>query len=157
MSDTKTETERTTVADLPAAIEQAKSVPGTFTQAVCHNMSSHFSCVLCGREIEEANAAIVLFSDGKMIGDVCDGCAAAGPRGAADRMREWVKRWRRDADQHEKDAAEVETAGRWATVEDLREAERAAHAAFVALDVDPRKPGQSYADLLGGPDVADPF
>ena len=142
--------------DLPAAIERAKGIPGTFTQAVGHNMASGYGCVLCGQEVEEEYAAIVLFSDGKMVGDVCPTCAAAGPHGAAIRMREWVKKWNRQIYAQIELAGEVEQVQRWATVEELREAERAAREAMG--DSKPEAPDAGIDTMDGAvPDTATPF
>ncbi len=113
------------------------------TKAWSHNVGSHFSCMLCGGDHRQNMAAVslVMHRDWKppneisdsilfkemsdaMLGDVCRDCIEAGPQGAAERMLDYVEYLRQGALKLETLAGRVARITEWASVEDLREAER---------------------------------
>jgi hypothetical protein len=68
---------------------------------------------------------------------VCPDCVAAGPAGAAVRARAHAERKRRRAEQIEAMADDLPSTRIWASLEDLKAAERRAEEAMVEEDVVP--------------------
>lgn len=58
------------------------------------------------------------------LGDVCPVCVAAGPAGAAERMRQYAELLRTRAGELEATADRVDSIIEWAGIEDLRRAKR---------------------------------
>ena len=106
-----------------------RNVDGSLrTEAYSHNSGGiEFPCRLCGEGHEQNHSAIRLLNAGKDCGDVCPDCAAAGPMGAAERMREHARGLRAWADELDSDAVEVGQITDWATVEDLEAVYREFH------------------------------
>ncbi len=113
------------------------------TKAWCHNMNTHFGCVFCGEVDEHFMAAVSLVAheDWKapyqisspvirkemsdaMLGVVCRDCIKAGPQGAAKKMLDYVEYLREEALKLENLVGRVARITEWASIEDLKKAER---------------------------------
>lgn len=92
--------------------EKAK---GLRTEAYPHSEDRDKTCVLCGGEDHQVMAAIRLMDGERNLGDVCKWCAAAGPLGAAERLRARIA-------ELQKLAGRMGTIVHWATTGDLRQA-----------------------------------
>ena len=98
-----------------------------YTKARTHNVYSEFRCVLCGESHAQAAAAIYLYDEAHLhLGDVCPECAESREQ-AAKRMLAHVQYLRERAEDLEALARKLPEVDPWATVEDLRAAEREAN------------------------------
>ena len=112
------------------------------TKAWHHNLGSHFGCVLCGKRDDQCYAVVSLvtrenwrspceISDSllrkemveAMLGDVCRDCIKAGPQEAAKRTLDYAKFLRERALELENLAGRVARITKWASLEDLSDAE----------------------------------
>jgi len=113
--------ENMNISEVKELFQQGK-LRGLMVVPVSHNTCANFPCELCGAEIEEENAAAIVFKDGEQIGDVCPDCLKARPRGAAQRMRDHAVRLRQKAEEIEKYASTVEVLPleAWSTVDKVK-------------------------------------
>ncbi len=98
------------------------------TRPYSHNTCASFDCVICGGYFRQNNAAVALDQDGEELGDICPDCLQAGAQGALTAAHKHAARLRKLADRLDDLAGRLPDVAHWATLNELRAAEREARA-----------------------------